>query len=67
VSWGEYQEHLPYSGFEGDWKNQQTGASDYVRKHKYVCQVSQPPLLPRLYLQGEIRSLSGDNAAGNHD
>lgn len=52
VSWSEYQEHLPYSGFEGNWKNQQTGASDYVRKHKYV---SQPPVKPRLDLQGDIR------------
>jgi len=33
VSWSEYQEDLPYSGFEGDYVNQQTGANDYVRKH----------------------------------
>lgn len=25
---------MPYTGFEGfAWKNQQTGANDYVRKH----------------------------------
>ena len=34
ISWGLYQEDLPYSGFEGfSWVNQKTGANDYVRKH----------------------------------
>ncbi|KAN0106188.1 phosphoesterase [Hyaloscypha variabilis] len=34
VSWSEYQEGLPYSGFQGDdYINQKTGANDYVRKH----------------------------------
>jgi acid phosphatase len=34
ISWGEYQEDLPYTGFEGmAYVNQQTGANDYVRKH----------------------------------
>lgn len=34
ISWSEYQEDMPYSGFEGyDWVNQETGANDYVRKH----------------------------------
>lgn len=34
ISWAEYQEDLPYSGFEGfAWVNQKTGANDYVRKH----------------------------------
>ncbi|CZR64177.1 related to phosphate-repressible acid phosphatase precursor [Phialocephala subalpina] len=33
VSWGEYQEDMPYSGFEGNYVNQKTGANDYVRKH----------------------------------
>lgn len=34
ISWGEYQEDMPYTGFEGNaWVNQQTGANDYVRKH----------------------------------
>lgn len=36
VSWGEYQEDLPYSGFQGDYVNQVNGKNDYVRKHKYV-------------------------------
>lgn len=34
ISWGEYQEDMPYTGFEGmAWVNQATGANDYVRKH----------------------------------
>ncbi|KUJ12359.1 phosphoesterase-domain-containing protein [Mollisia scopiformis] len=33
VSWGLYQEDMPYSGFEGNWVNHKTGANDYVRKH----------------------------------
>ncbi|MCJ1470779.1 hypothetical protein MMC07_009426 [Pseudocyphellaria aurata] len=34
ISWGHYQEDLPYSGFEGiAWVNQRNGANDYVRKH----------------------------------
>jgi hypothetical protein len=36
ISWSEYQEDMPYSGFQGDYVNQQNGANDYVRKHKYV-------------------------------
>lgn len=34
ISWGVYQEDMPYSGFEGNWVNQKTKANDYVRKHK---------------------------------
>ncbi|KZL68537.1 acid phosphatase, partial [Colletotrichum incanum] len=34
ISWGTYQEDLPFSGFEGmAWVNQKNGANDYVRKH----------------------------------
>ncbi|KGO43953.1 Phosphoesterase [Penicillium expansum] len=34
VSWGEYQEHIPYAGFQGyNYSNQETYANDYVRKH----------------------------------
>lgn len=34
ISWGEYQEDQPYSGFEGSaWVNQKNGKNDYVRKH----------------------------------
>jgi acid phosphatase len=34
ISWAEYQEGLPYAGFQGfNYSNQQTYANDYVRKH----------------------------------
>ncbi|KAE8152148.1 acid phosphatase PHOa [Aspergillus avenaceus] len=34
IAWGEYQEHLPYPGFQGyNYSNQETYANDYVRKH----------------------------------
>ncbi|OWB74507.1 hypothetical protein B5S31_g4306 [[Candida] boidinii] len=34
ISWAEYQEHLPYTGFQGfNYSNQETFANDYVRKH----------------------------------
>ncbi|KAL3462196.1 acid phosphatase PHOa [Aspergillus heterothallicus] len=34
ISWGEYQEHMPYAGFQGfNYSNQQTYANDYMRKH----------------------------------
>ncbi|ROW04126.1 hypothetical protein VSDG_00949 [Cytospora chrysosperma] len=34
IAWGEYQEDMPYSGFQGQaWVNQESGANDYVRKH----------------------------------
>ncbi|KAL7627211.1 hypothetical protein AAE478_003987 [Parahypoxylon ruwenzoriense] len=34
ISWGEYQEDMPYSGFEGyAYVNQRNGRNDYVRKH----------------------------------
>lgn len=35
ISWGLYQEDMPYTGFQGfGWVNQVNGANDYVRKHK---------------------------------
>ncbi|KAA8644621.1 hypothetical protein EYZ11_008000 [Aspergillus tanneri] len=34
IAWGEYQEHMPYPGFQGyEYLNQKTKANDYVRKH----------------------------------
>ncbi|KAK9358857.1 phosphoesterase family-domain-containing protein [Lipomyces starkeyi] len=34
ISWAEYQEDLPYAGFQGfNYSNQVTGAKDYLRKH----------------------------------
>ncbi|TKA79113.1 hypothetical protein B0A55_02406 [Friedmanniomyces simplex] len=39
ISWGSYEEDMPYTGFEGfSWINQETGKNDYVRKHN-------PPVL----------------------
>jgi acid phosphatase len=34
IAWAEYQEHIPYPGFQGfNYSDQQTYANDYVRKH----------------------------------
>ncbi|AEO70364.1 uncharacterized protein THITE_122814 [Thermothielavioides terrestris NRRL 8126] len=34
ISWGAYQEDIPYAGFQGfNFSNQKTFANDYVRKH----------------------------------
>ncbi|KAE8441923.1 hypothetical protein EG329_004181 [Mollisiaceae sp. DMI_Dod_QoI] len=33
ISWSEYQQDMPYSGFQANFVNQKTGANDYVRKH----------------------------------
>ncbi|KAL2824066.1 phosphoesterase family-domain-containing protein [Aspergillus pseudoustus] len=34
ISWGEYQEHLPYAGFTGfNLSNPHTQTDDYVRRH----------------------------------
>lgn len=34
ISWAEYQEHIPYAGFQGyNYSNQETYDPDYVRKH----------------------------------
>ncbi|KKF94772.1 Acid phosphatase [Ceratocystis platani] len=34
ISWGFYQEDMPFSGYEGyEYKNQANGRNDYVRKH----------------------------------
>ncbi|AOW07708.1 phosphoesterase family-domain-containing protein [Yarrowia lipolytica] len=34
ISWGEYQEHQPYTGFQGfNYSRQTDYANDYVRKH----------------------------------
>lgn len=34
ISWSVYGQDMPYSGFEGNYVNQKTGANDYVRKHE---------------------------------
>ncbi|KAJ4422176.1 hypothetical protein N0V82_003145 [Gnomoniopsis sp. IMI 355080] len=33
ISWSIYGEDMPFSGFEANWVNQETGANMYVRKH----------------------------------
>ncbi|QSZ32749.1 hypothetical protein DSL72_002328 [Monilinia vaccinii-corymbosi] len=34
ISWGLYQEDMPYTGFQGfEWRNRETGNDAYVRKH----------------------------------
>ncbi|RAL07943.1 acid phosphatase PHOa [Aspergillus homomorphus CBS 101889] len=34
ISWGEYQQHMPFPGFQGfNYSNQETFANDYMRKH----------------------------------
>jgi acid phosphatase len=36
ISWSEYQEDLPFSGFEGfAWANQKTGANDCKKRHSF--------------------------------
>jgi hypothetical protein len=40
VSWSIYGEGQPYSGFEADWVNQETGANMYVRKHNVSFPIS---------------------------
>jgi len=52
VSWSEYQEEMPYSGFQGDWKNQENGKNNYVRKHNplmsYDSVASDPDRLAKI-------------------
>ncbi|CAM1506673.1 Fc.00g063140.m01.CDS01 [Cosmosporella sp. VM-42] len=49
ISWGAYQEDMPFSGFEGfTYVNQQNGANDYVRKHN-------PPVLFDVIARSEKR------------
>lgn len=33
ISWGEYQEHQPYTGYQGYEFTDEQGSNDYVRKH----------------------------------
>jgi len=53
ISWGLYQEDMPYTGYQGfDWVNQKTGANDYVRKHNpeilYNSVVTKPSRLENI-------------------
>lgn len=38
ISWAEYQEDMPTTGFPGFQQLNVDGANDYVRKHKCVLQ-----------------------------
>ncbi|KAJ5994067.1 phosphoesterase-domain-containing protein [Penicillium sp. IBT 35674x] len=42
ISWGEYQEHMPYAGYQGyNYSNQETYANDYMRKHNPLVSFDQ--------------------------
>lgn len=65
ISWSEYQEDMPYSGFEGQaWVNQTSLANDYVRKHNpaviYDANISQD----RLAKQKNLTMFAKDLANG---
>lgn len=67
ISWAEYQEHLPYTGFQGvNYSRQSDMASDYVRRHNpliiYDSVVSKPHNL------GYIKNYTDfDNDLKNND
>ncbi|KUJ23288.1 phosphoesterase-domain-containing protein [Mollisia scopiformis] len=65
ISWGEYQEHIPYPGFQGfNWSNQVTYANDYVRKHNpLVIYESVTSNATRLSLIKSFDSFASDLAA----
>lgn len=53
VSWGEYQEDMPYTGYEGfNWVDLNTTTNDYVRKHNpaviYDANSNQPQRLQQI-------------------
>ncbi|CAK7211576.1 hypothetical protein SBRCBS47491_001171 [Sporothrix bragantina] len=66
ISWGEYQEDMPYSGFEGmAWINQNTKANDYVRKHNPAVLYDQnTKSLDRLAQMKNLTMFYEDLAAG---
>jgi acid phosphatase len=41
ISWAEYEQDMPSSGYTGNYNNPKTGANDYVRKHKYVSGIQE--------------------------
>ncbi|KAI1768914.1 phosphoesterase-domain-containing protein [Hypoxylon sp. FL1150] len=66
ISWGHYQEDMPYSGFEGlAYVNQQNGKNDYVRKHNpAISYNSNAGLIDRLACIKNLTVFSQDLAAG---
>lgn len=66
VSWSIYGEDQPYSGFEADWVNQETGANMYVRKHNVSLLVySEPLTLSRLQVWVLIMEANDELQLGN--
>lgn len=61
ISWGSYQEDMPYTGFEGyAWVNQKTGANDYVRKHNPPVIYNANTNSRRLSYQKNLTEFFGD-------
>ncbi|PNS14250.1 hypothetical protein CAC42_6763 [Sphaceloma murrayae] len=61
ISWGEYQEDMPYSGFTGQaWVNQKTKANDYVRKHNPAVIYDSNISLDRLARQKNLTMFQRD-------
>ncbi len=65
ISWGEYQEDMPYAGFQGfNYSNQKIFANDYVRKHNpLILFDSVTSNATRLSLIKNFTSFSSDLAA----
>ena len=65
ISWGEYQEAIPYAGFQGfNYSNQVTFANDYVRKHNpLIVYDSVTSNTTRLSLIKNFTSFDSDLAA----
>lgn len=65
ISWAEYQEDMPYAGFQGfNYSNQVTFANDYVRKHNPLMLFdSVTQNATRLSLIKNFTSFSSDLAA----
>lgn len=45
ITWGEYEEDMPSTGFTGFSFNNAAGANDYVRKHKWVYCLWRPAII----------------------
>lgn len=66
ISWAEYQEDMPYAGYEGfAWLNKETQANDYVRKHNPAVLYDQnTKSIQRLEQMKNLTSFEEDLAAG---
>ena len=61
ISWGSYQEDMPYTGYEGyQWLNQNTQANDYVRKHNPPVIYNRNTVPPRLTYQKNFTMFDED-------